>query len=549
MSKTNATMKNDRKNASDAANFDMSYCVPARDYQTLQDAAYQDFSQNGSEGKTHRIYLDVYGNPTVGVGHLIMPKKGLGNKTTEEAYRQKYLALDLRDANGHQLSNAEKSSQFSSILQAMKEKSFKTTGGCPNYVNYPAVGILSEAGVKEAFKGDYDYVYNRVKKKFPDVDKYPLSLQLSLTHCCYAGALGKVKNTGNFADIAQQVAKARSGKACSFKEKEMAQQAVRECSYLVNQGLNPLGSSRENMMSALNVNEPSFTPNYDEMFKDVPPEQKQQKITEYENRDNVMQGSMLMGLFAGDDNEADILSAMLMQALLHALGAVKPEQTVAQSGNDNEQSGVQYVVDKSEKYQFAVGEFDVKSENFARDFARQLTYNINNGYRGFCSAGQQYCAGAGTGTLNQVGEKYDIFDIGVKGVGCKEVRDKFAKVYGSSGYTPNCYETLKQKMAQNPTLPQVFTLTVGSKYSNSGLHYLTVAPTIDKNGEIVRDENGAVKYSVYGFNRNVIKDFDKYNLKKEGNVFPITEMAYNRMKEKENNMAMAAMAARGAQRS
>ena len=93
---TKDKMKKDKTNADDLKGLDMSYCLPARDYPTLQDAAYQDFSQNGSEGKTHRIYLDCLGNPTVGVGHLIMPKKGLGNKKTEEVYRQKYLSLDLK---------------------------------------------------------------------------------------------------------------------------------------------------------------------------------------------------------------------------------------------------------------------------------------------------------------------------------------------------------------------------------------------------------------------------------------------------------------------
>lgn len=531
-------MKNDRLKASSIKNCDMSYCLPARNYATLQDAAYQDFSQNGSEGKTHKIYLDVYGNPTVGVGHLIMPKSGLNKPKTEEAYRQKYINMDLRDANGNKLSVEEKYSQFNSILQAMKTKSFNTTGGCPNYVNYPAVGKLSEEGVKNCFKGDYDYWYRRVKNKFPNFDGYPLSLQLSLTHCGYAGALGKVKNTENIVDIAKQVAKVRSGKACSSKEKEMAQVALRECTYLTDNGLNPLNSSRENLMMALNVSEPSFTPNYDEMFKDVSPEQKQQKISEYENRDNTGSGSLLQGLFAGDENDSDMMMALFMKALAIALQGKLSEQ----NGTENPDSQIKYVIDKDNRFQFAVDDFSFQNENFARDLARQLTYNINNNYRGYCTPGQQYCAGAGTGSLNQVSAQYDIFDMGVKGVGCIDVRNKFANLYGSSGYTKNCYATLKEKINQNPTVPQVFTLTVDSKHSNSGLHYLTVAPTLDKNGEIVRDEKGAVKYSVYGFNRNVIKDLDSYNLKKAGNVFPITEIAYNNMREKENSATLAMMA-------
>lgn len=524
MSKTNDALKNDKQNADKSKNIDMSYCVPARDKEALTDAAYYDFSQNGSEGKTHKIYLDVYGNPTLGVGHLIMPKSGLGNSATVEAYRKKYMALDLQDANGRTLSAEEKYSQFSSIVQAMRSGGFKTTGGCPNYVSYPALGKASEKGVKQAFAQDYDYWYNRVKKKFPDLDKYPLSLQLSLTHCGFAGALGRVKNTGNFVDIAQQVARVRGTKACSSKEREMAQLAVRQCQYLANNGLSPLTSSRENLMAALNVGEPSFAPNYDEMFKDVPLEQRAQKISEYENRDNVESGSVLRGLFAGDEKDNDALSMMFAQALIYAMTGEFPGKG----------KGEQCLVDNESGLQLNMSDFDVKSENFARDLACQLKANIEGkSYRGYATAGQAYCAGAGTGTLNQVASKYDEFDMGVKGVGCRDVQAQFAKIYGSSGASSNCYATIKEKINANPNVPQVFTMMVdnGGK-SASGLHYVTVAPRIDESGEIVRDENGAVKYDVYSFNRDKIYALENYDFaKRKGYVFPITEMAAQREME------------------
>ncbi len=525
-------MKKDRSNADDSKDFDMSYCLPAKDYKTLQDAAYQDFSQNGSEGKTHGIYLDCLGNPTVGVGHLIMPKKGLGKKQTEEVYRQKYLALDLRDVNGNALSAEEKNKQFSDILQAMKTKSFTTSKGVPAYINGPMLGKLSESGVKSAFNQDYDYWFNRVKTKFPDLDSYPLSLQLSLTHCGFAGALGKIKDTGDFVDIAQQVAKVRGGKITSVKERQMAQLAVRECKYLAANGLNPKTSSRENLLAALNVKEPSFTTDYDEMFKDVPADQRQQKITEYENRDNVSEGSVLRGLLSNEENDGDLLSAMLARVLKLAL-----------EGNKDKSESPQYVVDSSYRYQMNVSDFDIKNENFARDLAQQLTENIKNGYKGYCTSGQPYCAGAGTGTLNQVGKEYDVFDMGVKGTGCIDVKNQFARINGNDGYANNCYNEIKAKINKNPTQPQVFTVMVDNNgKSSSGLHYVTIAPSLDKNGEILRDEDGNIKYSVYGFNRNVIKDIDDYPLlKRKGHVFSITEIAQNRERQNENNNSLALM--------
>ena len=538
MTKTREILKADANTIKN--NIDASYCLPAKDYTTLQDAAYQDFSQNGSEGKTHRIYLDSKGNPTVGVGHLIMPKKGLNNKKTEETYRQKYLKLDLRDSKGNPLSNEEKISQFNSILAAMKNKNFKTSGGCPNYINSPAVGKLSEAGVKQSFCSDYDYWYSRVKNKFPDLDNYPLSLQLSLTHCGFAGALNKVKNKGEMVDIAKQVAKVRSGKHCSYKETQMAQAAVRQCQYLANSGLNPLNSTRENMLTALNVSEPSFSTDYNEMFKDIPEEQREQKITEYENQDNVNQGSVLRGLVSDEANEGDLVGAMFYKALIEAIKSSFCLDENKNSGVVADMAEPKYIIDTSGRYQINVSDFDVKSENFARDLARQLSENIKNGYKGYCHGKQPYCAGAGTGTLNQAAKNYEFFDMGVKGTGCIAVRDQFAKLYGSKGATSNCYEELKKKIDANPQVPQVFALTVKSSKSPSGLHYVTVAPRLDKDGEIVRDENGAVQYNVYGFNSNINMPIEKYSLlKRAGNVFPITEMAnrqYELAQEKNNNV-------------
>ena len=303
MSKTKDIMSDDRAGADAVRNTDLSYCLPAKDQEMLFAAAYQDFSQNGSEGKTHGIYLDCLGNPTVGVGHLIMPKKGLGNSKTEEAYRQRYIALDLRDAKGNPMSNEEKYKQFNGILAAMKNNSFKTSSGFPKYISSPKVGTLSEAGVQAAFNQDYEYWYNRTKKRFPDLDKYPLSLQLSLTHCGFAGALGKIKDTGDFVDIANQVAKARSTKICSTKERQMAQLAAKQCKYLADCGLNPNNTSRDRMMAALNVKDPVF------LQANGRNEQAQNGI----EQDNI-EGCNLRGSFAGKEYEVLFMAVMAMIA-------------------------------------------------------------------------------------------------------------------------------------------------------------------------------------------------------------------------------------------
>ena len=390
-----------------------------------------------------------------------------------------------------------------------------------------------------------------MKKKFPDFDKYPLSLQLSLTHCGFAGALKRVKNTGNFVDIAQQVAKVRGTKACSSKEREMAQLAVRQCQYLANNGLNPSTTSRDNLMAALNVNEPTFTPNYDEMFKDVPADQRAQKISEYENRDNVEQGSVLRGLFAGDEKDnADALSIMFAQLLICALTGKFPGTSKTDDKKDSQ--GETIIVDHENGLQLNMSDFDIKSENFARDLARQMTVNIGKNqknpksYTGYAPAGAAYCAGAGSKSFNEVASKYDVFDMGVNTPSCIAVRNQMAKLYGKSGETSNCYATIKEKINANPNVPQVFTVLIdnGGK-SASGLHYVTIAPSLDKNGEILRDGNGAVQYSVYSFNRDKIYSFEKYNFaKRKGYVFPITEMAAQKELAKNNSVTNAALMAK-----
>ena len=242
--KTKATIKKDKaKTPCWLREQTVLYCSPATNYTSLCDAAYRDFSQVGGEFKTNAVYLDRCGNPTIGVGHLIMPKGDLNNAKQEELWRKNFLEMDLCDKNDKKLSDKQKTAQFNAILKAMKSKTFKTTGGMPNYVKSPDLGTLTEPGIKKSFKKDYDYWYNCVKKKFPDFDKYPMSLQLSLTHCAFAGDLGKIKNTGNIANIAQQVLKVRNNKA-SPKEREMAVLAVNQCEYLVKHGLGTKKTNR-----------------------------------------------------------------------------------------------------------------------------------------------------------------------------------------------------------------------------------------------------------------------------------------------------------------
>ena len=269
---------------------------------------------------------------------------------------------------------------------------------------------------------------------------------------------------------------------------------------------------------------------------------------------NRARGSMLQSLFAGGNGEAndgnDAMSMMFAYALIYALTGEFPG--TSKTDDKKASQGEPIIVDHESGLQLNMSDFDVKNENFARDLARQMTVNIGKNqknpksYTGYAPAGAAYCAGAGAKSFNEVASKYDVFDMGVSTPSCIAVRDKMAKVYGKSGETSNCYGTIKAKIDANPNTPQVFTVLIdnGGK-SASGLHYVTIAPSLDKNGEILRDGNGAVQYSVYSFNRDKIYSLEKYNFaKRKGYVFPITEMAAQKELAKNNSVTNVALMAK-----
>lgn len=252
----------------------------------------------------------------------------------------------------------------------------------------------------------------------------------------------------------------------------------------------------------------------------------------------------LGAMFSSNANDEDPLGMMLAMMLVTMLQSGNNSSSAQQNraevdptaSPEENQTAPKYIVDHAHGLQLNMSSFDIKSENFARDLARQMSINIGKNlknkrsYTGYATAGQTYCAGAGTKTFNEVADKYDVFDMGIKTTGCLDVQAKMAKLYGQSGATPSCAETINAKIKATPSMPQVFVALIdnGGK-SSSGLHYVTIAPRIDENGEIVCDKNGAVKYDVYSFNNDRISHFDGYSFaKNKGYVFPVTEMAQQR---------------------
>jgi hypothetical protein len=187
-----------------------------------------------------------------------------------------------------------------------------------------------------------------------------------------------------------------------------------------------------------------------------------------------------------------------------------------------------------EKYKEFQEDFNKKAEDYAVALADSLTSNIatrkNFGFpRAYCVAG---FLNSDRKTMIDHPELTD-FQLPITTFSAAGASKQMANVFGEDGFSNNLHETLAAEIAKNPTVPQVFSVQRSSKLSKSGLHYITVAPTIDKQGQIVRDENGAVKYSVYSFNKNSITDFDtNEKLKTSGHCFNVTQMAYVKEQER-----------------
>ena len=157
---------------------------PAANYDELVDKAYEDFGKG--EGVIPCLYLDAKGYPTMGNGHLVLHPDVLDDPKRLAAYRDMYVNTPLIGAGGKPLNAEQKRVQFSQIERAMRNNSFKTSGGCPNKVLIPMTGKLNEAGIKHIFKQDFKYAYNTTKKVVPNLDKMPLPVQLAALHTTFA---------------------------------------------------------------------------------------------------------------------------------------------------------------------------------------------------------------------------------------------------------------------------------------------------------------------------------------------------------------------------
>lgn len=220
-------------------------------------------------------------------------------------------------------------------------------------------------------------------------------------------------------------------------------------------------------------------------------------------------------------------------------GLAQLGEKISQEINDVLQATSDNIEALKEKYDEFTTEFKEKAENYAEAMSLSLKKNIHRKSNYGCP--NAYCVAGSKYASNQVTQnpKYQDFSLPITSNLATDVSEQLANVYGEANFHTNLHEAISAEIAKNPTEPQVFSVQRSSRYSNSGLHYVTVAPTLDNEGKIVRDEKGNVLYSVYSFNRNSVSDFvTNTSLKTTGHYYNITHMAYIKEQEKfyENNI-------------
>lgn len=166
----------------------------------LIEAAWNDFGKG--EGVKQNIYQDSKGHPTVGVGHLVFLKDwAVSNPPDTQSlanYRRKFQELDVQ-RNGRSLSDSEKGLLYDRMVRAVQQG--QSISSVVAGVKLPMESTQrGKKGVKEAFKEDLSWAYGVAHNAFPQMDKYPSDLQLTLTHAYFGGYANIIDDitTGHF---------------------------------------------------------------------------------------------------------------------------------------------------------------------------------------------------------------------------------------------------------------------------------------------------------------------------------------------------------------
>ncbi len=197
---------------------------PAKGYKDLETQAYQNFAKY--EAKYTNFYLDCNLNPTIGVGHLVLPYSNLDS----EHYHKKFLDLPLTKKVGGKdvpMTQAEKEIQYRFLRDELKKvKELRRKGyskeqalaqtrlgadripgaGWNLTSQQMTKGYLNENGMRETFNSDFKSIYNETKRNVKSIDTYPLPVQMATLHTVFnRGNSGRFANTKTMAQVVSKV--------------------------------------------------------------------------------------------------------------------------------------------------------------------------------------------------------------------------------------------------------------------------------------------------------------------------------------------------------
>lgn len=182
--------------------------APAQNVKDFQTQAYDNFAK--SEAKRADIYLDCNGHPTTGVGHIILNLNDIGSPQRMQGWRARF----LETCDYPNMTKEEQGKFFDKLSEEMKKaKNYQKVHHCDlnRALQQTSLGAqdvkgagwdltaawvqkakLPEKSIRKAFNSDFDYWYKQTKNKLPQLDNYPLPMQLSVLHTAFAGKLDSI---------------------------------------------------------------------------------------------------------------------------------------------------------------------------------------------------------------------------------------------------------------------------------------------------------------------------------------------------------------------
>lgn len=156
----------------------------------LMDACYLTFGARRSSGAVLRGYMDPYGYPTIGAGHLIFKP----NMSEEEL--QKYRERHISRMKGIGINPEQAGRDFDALVSACKNGTLKTQmiDGVP-VITEPKITPLTTAQAEKLFRRDQERAYSNALKYFPDLHTYPVEVQTCLVHLgSHGSGIDKIYN-------------------------------------------------------------------------------------------------------------------------------------------------------------------------------------------------------------------------------------------------------------------------------------------------------------------------------------------------------------------